>query len=849
MPGSNCAIVKCGTHRGTNKVLSFFKIRQPKYPQWEAALVNAVNRSDPGFNKDQATICSRHFTPDCIKESKKGRRSLVPGSLPTEWMPEKSIVTPKPPPRKNPTEREAPPVPQLVAYYNFTEVKREAGNLPKPWVLLNNTEQEIVMGVFQDNSLRLQVKVLSDFSTSVFVFGFPVKDRSCSIEDTPLSKFLNAILDLKVCTGVSDPELQMFADLPKGQKTQLYFKHVTYLTADDVPGCKQTVRSTACQWLQKDTDLCEDCIYARTLLLKKSERAKASNLKPIAKNNPLFTLSKEKLKEGLKSERKHSAKIQKELDTFKQSLNSEAASIVGPKMHKSLKKVLDDKKGELQPLQKLFWEEQVKAFNCKDKRGMRWHPSMIRLAILIHSRSSAAYDTLQKTGVLHLPSESTLQDYTNVSCPAEGFTNESMDNIRHTARGLKDHQRFVVLLHDEMSIKSDLVFDKRTGELVGFIKVDEKKRQLATHVLVFYVVGVNSSLSASMGYFSTKTATADTLFPLFWKAVGMLERSCDLKVIASVSDKGTPNQRLYDMHATGNEANCYKTKNLFARDRYIYFISDPPHLMKTVRNNLNNSGGGTRYLWVKEQHILWQHFVDLYRRDCGMQVRMTKLTAEHVYLTPASVMNVRLAAQVLSERVGKVLTEFGGPECRETAKFVLLMDQFFDCMNGRSKKEGARKRKPNLKPYTDQNDDRFQNVFQKLLDFLLNWRDSVQRREGFTQTEKNKMMLSLQTIKGLLITLKAFPEAVKYLLSQGVEYVLGNRFCQDPVEKHFGRHRSLGRRCDNPSLWAFGYGENKLRMSRTLSLAIQPKGNVTQKRKAHEDFVVYRSPMKKRKRH
>ena len=28
----------------------------------------------------------------------------------------------------------------------------------------------------------------------------------------------------------------------------------------------------------------------------------------------------------------------------------------------------------------------------------------------------------------------------------------------------------------------------------------------------------------------------------------------------------------------------YKTGNLYARESYIYFFSDPPHLMKTTRN-------------------------------------------------------------------------------------------------------------------------------------------------------------------------------------------------------------------------------------------------------------------------
>ena len=40
----------------------------------------------------------------------------------------------------------------------------------------------------------------------------------------------------------------------------------------------------------------------------------------------------------------------------------------------------------------------------------------------------------------------------------------------------------------------------------------------------------------------------------------------------------------------------HKTKNPFTEeDRYIYFFSDPPHLMKTIRNCWESK---SRHLWV-----------------------------------------------------------------------------------------------------------------------------------------------------------------------------------------------------------------------------------------------------------
>ena len=58
----------------------------------------------------------------------------------------------------------------------------------------------------------------------------------------------------------------------------------------------------------------------------------------------------------------------------------------------------------------------------------------------------------------------------------------------------------------------------------------------------------------------------------------------------------------------------------------------------------------------------------------------------------------------------------------------------------------------------------------------------------------------------MYITVKGFVKATTHLLQSVVSYVLSQDFCQDPleVEEHFDRHRGLGRRSDNPTLYQFG---------------------------------------------
>lgn len=53
----------------------------------------------------------------------------------------------------------------------------------------------------------------------------------------------------------------------------------------------------------------------------------------------------------------------------------------------------------------------------------------------------------------------------------------------------------------------------------------------------------------------------------------------------------------------------------------------------------------------------------------------------------------------MSETVGKALEQVGGVEASETAKFVLLVDNFFDCLNVSSISESHKHLKSFRQPY------------------------------------------------------------------------------------------------------------------------------------------------------
>ena len=50
------------------------------------------------------------------------------------------------------------------------------------------------------------------------------------------------------------------------------------------------------------------------------------------------------------------------------------------------------------------------------------------------------------------------------------------------------------------------------------------------------------------------------------------------------------------------------------------------------------------------------------------------------------------------------------------------------------------------------------------------------------------------------------------MFQEGMEFVLMERFCQDPAEEFFDKQRQFGRRSDRADIIQFGYNSNTVRI-------------------------------------
>lgn len=268
---------------------------------------------------------------------------------------------------------------------------------------------------------------------------------------------------------------------------------------------------------------------------------------------------------------------------------------------------------------RLFWDQQREAEKCSP-RQMRWHPTMIKWCLNIKFRSTSAYEAMRQSGFLSLPSTRTLRDYTHHMESSTGFSPDVTKQLMIEAKmcSLQNYEKHVAVCFDEVRMKEGLVYDKYGVRVIGYVDLGNVNNELlkfeqmcdsgqadtsgsllpvAKYMLVLMVRGLFIDLNFPFAQFATHSLTSDLLFPIVWEAVEKLE-AADFKVVSFAGDGASQNRTFFKMHSKDAS---FKTKNPYADEpRPIYFFSDVPHLLKTVRNCWANSfcHKNSRALWV-----------------------------------------------------------------------------------------------------------------------------------------------------------------------------------------------------------------------------------------------------------
>lgn len=745
--------------------------------------------------------------------------------------------------------------------------------LPDPWTISILKESIIISEIMKpENPVIKKAISWSVEGMKILVVGMPLAPShllwqlrkpdifNCGSVADYLTRVANSFALLNVCTGVLQYE-ELWEKCSEGVVQKSF----------DVP----CLRHSSCFLLLGGQDICKPCNNLRKKLydrvLKASSSAASDGAIPSTTN--IKYLDKEELVQKigkLQKEKKYYKERVKRLEERIAKLIKEKSERIDSELSADFVDIMNKNADKMTPFQKMFWQQQSLALSKSSAKGIRWHPAMIRLALHLRMLSPTAYDFLR--GIISLPSQRRLFDYSQSTDVKEGVQQELLDEFSKTIEKEcpEDHQKNFYLLLDEMSIRSDLVYNSRTGDLVGFTNLssvenvlkeleDEMKgmkqteKKLAKKVLVFMLTGATSDIRFVPAVFSTDDLSAAQLFSRTWDVVYSVEET-GAKVIAVILDGASVNRKFLTMNFNfGNTKFVHVTMNVASGDcRPLYFMVDPPHLIKTFRNCLANSFShrGSRTLWKNGQQLSWKAIEALYEITKNDKFKTTKLTKAHTKLSSFSCMKVILAVQVLSKSVAEALLRnkdnplLKDAFSQELVDFILIMNRTFDCLNG-----GVHSTKKNinsdLNEYFSLDDPRFQFLEETVLKYLQDWENDVSRRKGFTKEQRSKMMISFQSMEALKITIHSFVHVSKFLLSNGTPSVSSRRMNQDPLEQYFSILRRCGGSNENPNLKGVLHTRQSLHNQGPTFLAGGSRGNTEVFKRQLE---VDETPLPSRKR-
>ncbi|CAM1154841.1 Uncharacterised protein r2_g4364, partial [Pycnogonum litorale] len=370
-----------------------------------------------------------------------------------------------------------PVLPEKVYCYDLDDLKKNFKSVDG-WTIHENQANVFIVRRTKESKWTVYVSVNSELKFFIFVDyqKIPQSHIFGNLINNDLSKFkfisiLNRVKSFKVCEGVS---ISTKSSLPSS-----CYKHIakptSCLLAGNDTSAPTCIRSNKCMLLVEEGTKCHECIKftyeSRPVSILK-------NKAPLSKATPAQLISTLKnTREKLTESEKNVKKLVSELDNIGVNVEKQLST--------TFEKIVE-KDGN--KFSKLFFDEQKKRW--AGSKG-RWHPMLVRYALLLHSRSPSAYRLLNETGVLKLPSERTLQDYSHAVKPACGIQESKMRELAEKVVDFKGHQQYVALIFDEMKISEGLVF--KSEEIVGYVDLGDFNlnkiymgEELASHVLAIY---------------------------------------------------------------------------------------------------------------------------------------------------------------------------------------------------------------------------------------------------------------------------------------------------------------------------------------------------------------------------
>ena len=416
-------------------------------------------------------------------------------------------------------------------------------------------------------------------------------------------------------------------------------------------------------------------------------------------------------------------------------------------------------------LKKYFSSSQVEFF-LTGVPVKHWKEDDISQALTLRYLSPKAYRYLRSTLHLPYPSNSTLHRWVTKIDVEPGILTSVLNLLQHKAKTMTEWEKVCVLSFDEMNVASEWTYDKGTDNLYS----------PKSKVQCVLIRGLLASWKQIVFYDFDKKMTKDILLNLITKI-----ESAGFHVVAMVSDLDASNVKLQKDLNIDIEYPFFT--NPSHPDRQIHVFADGPHVIKLLRNHFLDKGYS-----MGDKNINSECVREIIRKSVRDLKTTHHLSENHVNMTKAKRMNVRLATQLMSETTAKSIQFFGekglihSKDWAATSEFIVLVDSWFDVMNSKATRDKKQSRIAYGLQLEKQN-----GVLKQMISVAGSMR--VCGHDKLLPFQKG-LIMSSRSLQNLYIMLKE-----KY----GITYLMTYRLNQDVIEHFFACLRQMGACYEHPS--------------------------------------------------
>lgn len=235
-------------------------------------------------------------------------------------------------------------------------------------------------------------------------------------------------------------------------------------------------------------------------------------------------------------------------------------------------------------------DDQIQSLSHKGPRGLKWSSSTIMKAFQLRFACGSTGYNLLLDQKQPLPSLRTLRRRMKDMTFDSGIQYEVFTLVKVKADAMKAEDKLCTVTLGEMDLSAGVEDPEETASATGWVTLPDHCG-VATHGLVIMLAGVRKCWKQTVAYFFTGDTAAGAILQRIVEEIIELAGKCGLHVLAVTSDVGSASQALWHSFGIGvDESNTLVNKIIHPSDdaKYLYFIPDPLHLLKRLKEELHS---------------------------------------------------------------------------------------------------------------------------------------------------------------------------------------------------------------------------------------------------------------------